>query len=111
MCNLIHDSGNIATFNEYFAILANQINMSEDNRCYLRYFNRQNENTTFNLEEVNSTTVFSHLSNLSKSKATSLDGISSRLLRKCPDLIFESLTLIFNGSFCPTESSRRMEIC
>ena len=39
-----------------------------------------------------------HLSNLSKWKATGLDGISFRLLRECPDLISESLTLIFNLS-------------
>ena len=38
------------------------------------------------------------MSNLSKSKATGLDGISARLLRECPDLISESLTLIFNRS-------------
>ena len=41
---------------------------------------------------------FFHLSNLSKSKAAGLDGISSRLLRECPDLVSESLTLIFNRS-------------
>ena len=63
------------------------------------YLNRQNENTTFNLQEANSRTVFFfHLSNLSKSKATGLDGISSRLLRERPDLISEYLTLIFNRS-------------
>ena len=61
--NSIHDSGNIAnTFNEYFSNigpnLANEIITSEGNRCYLRYLNRQNENTTFNLEKVNSRTVF-----------------------------------------------------
>ena len=39
---------------------------------------------------------FFHLSNLSKSKATGLDRISPRLLRECPVLISESLTLIFN---------------
>ena len=38
------------------------------------------------------------MSNLSKSKATGLDGISSRLLRECPDPISESLTLVFNRS-------------
>ena len=100
---LIHDSFNIAnTLNDYFSNislnLANEINTSEGNRCYLKYLNRQNENTTFNFEEVNSKTVLFHLSNLSKSKATSLDGISSRVLRKSPDLISESLTLIFNRS-------------
>ena len=67
----------------------NEINTSKGNRCYLMYLNRQNENTTFNLEEVNSRTVLFHLSNLSKSKATDLDGMSSRLLQECPDLISE----------------------
>ena len=61
--NLIHDSGNIAsTFYEYFSNICpnlnNEINTSEVNRCYLNYLNRQNENTTFNLEEVNSRTIF-----------------------------------------------------
>ena len=52
------------------------------------YLNRQNENISVNLEEVNSKTVFSHVSNLlSKSKATGLDGISCRLFRECRDFI------------------------
>ena len=33
---------------------------------------------------------------ISRSKATGLDKIYSRLLRECPDLITESLCLIFN---------------
>ncbi|CAB4016927.1 Hypothetical predicted protein, partial [Paramuricea clavata] len=37
-------------------------------------------------------------SDLSRSKATGLDKISSRLLRECPDLIAESLSYIFNRS-------------
>ena len=35
---------------------------------------------------------------LCKTKATGLDKISARLLRYCPDLLSESLTVIFNCS-------------
>ena len=43
--------------------------------------------------------MFSLLAKLSKSKATGLDKISVRLnLRKCPDLISDSLSIIFNRS-------------
>ena len=35
---------------------------------------------------------------LSKSKETGLNKFFSRLLRECPDLLAESLTLIFNRS-------------
>ena len=41
-------------------------------------------------------TVYSLLSKLSQSKATGLDQISVRLLRKCADLIAPSLCSIFN---------------
>ena len=42
--------------------------------------------------------VYSLLSKLSRSKATGPDNISAKLLKKCPDLIGESLSLIFNQS-------------
>ena len=42
--------------------------------------------------------VCSLLDKLCKSKATGLDKISARLLRCCPDLLSESLTVIFNCS-------------
>ena len=42
--------------------------------------------------------VYSLLSKLSKSKATGPDNIPAKLLKECPDLICESLLLIFNQS-------------
>ena len=43
--------------------------------------------------------MLSHLNKLCKNKATGLDsGVSARLIREYPDLIVESLTLIFNQS-------------
>ena len=42
--------------------------------------------------------VLSQLNKLCKRKATGLDSVSVRLLRECPDLIPESLALIFNQS-------------
>ena len=42
--------------------------------------------------------ILSLLSKLCESKATGLDKISAKLLRECPDLIAESLTLIFDQS-------------
>ena len=52
----------------------------------------------FVFEEITSAHIYSLLSKLCKSKATGLDSISAKLLRECPDLIAESLTLIFNQS-------------
>jgi len=52
----------------------------------------------FNFEEITSAHIFSLLSKLCKSKATGLDKISAKLLREYPDLIAESLTIIFNQS-------------
>ena len=50
------------------------------------------------LKKTTSTHVFSLLSKLCRSKATGLDNISAKLLRECPDLLAESLTVIFNQS-------------
>ena len=50
------------------------------------------------MKTITSSNVFSMLSKLSKSKATGLDRITARLLRECPDLIADSLCLIFNHS-------------
>ena len=52
----------------------------------------------FMFEKTTSTHVFSLLSKLCWSKATGLDNISAKLLRECPDLLAESLTVIFNQS-------------
>jgi len=40
--------------------------------------------------------VYSLLSQFSRSKATGPDNISAKLLKECPDLICESLSLMFN---------------
>ena len=52
----------------------------------------------FMFEKTTSTHVFSLPSKLCRSKATGLDNISAKLLRECPDLLAESLTIIFNQS-------------
>jgi len=52
----------------------------------------------FNFEEITSAHILSLLSKLCKSKATGLDKTPAKLLRECPDLIAESLNLIFNQS-------------
>ena len=49
-------------------------------------------------EKTTSTHVLSLLSKLCRSKATGLDNISAKLLREYPDLLAESLTVIFNQS-------------
>ena len=52
----------------------------------------------FIFEKTTTDHILSLLSKLCKSKATELDKISAKLLKECPDLIAESLTLIFNQS-------------
>ena len=52
----------------------------------------------FIFEKTTTAHILSLLSKLCKSKATGLDKISAKLLKECPDLIAESLTLIFNQS-------------
>ena len=53
----------------------------------------------FSFSETTPAHVYSLLSKLSKSKATGPDNIPAKLLKECPDLICESLSLIFNQSF------------
>jgi len=53
---------------------------------------------TFSFCETSPAYVYSLLSKLCRSKATGPDNISTKLLKECPDLICESLSLIFNQS-------------
>ena len=53
---------------------------------------------TFSFSETSPAYVYSLLSKLSRSKATGPDNISAKLLKECPELICESLLLIFNQS-------------
>ena len=80
--------------------LADKIPCNENSRSHLDYLssNESGASTSFQLKTTSSSIVFSLLSKLSKSKATGLDKISARLLRECPDLISDSLSIIFNRS-------------
>ncbi|CAB4003712.1 Hypothetical predicted protein [Paramuricea clavata] len=62
------------------------------------YLNCHISGNTFELKSTTSSMVCSLLDKLCKSKATGLDKISAKLLRYCPDLLSESLTVIFNCS-------------
>ena len=90
-------------FNDHFADigpkLADKIPCNENSRSHLDYLssNESGASTSFQLKTTSSSIVFSLLSKLSKSKATGLDKISARLLRECPDLISDSLSIILTA--------------
>ena len=90
------------TFNTHFASigpkLMEKIPCDENNCSYLEYLNCHISGNTFELKSTTSSMVCSLLYKLCKSKATGLDKISAKLLRYCPDLLSESLTVIFNCS-------------
>ena len=99
--DLINDPNKIAdAFKEHFSNIGPKLadNIEKSNRSYVDYLSDYNIDASFQLKETDSSTVSILLSKLSKSKATGLDKISCRLLRECPDLIAESLSLIFNCS-------------
>ena len=90
------------TFNTHFASigpkLMEKIPFDENNCSYLEYLSCHTGSNSFELKLTTSSIVCSLLDKLCKSKATGLDKISARLLRCCPDLLSESLTVIFNCS-------------
>ena len=90
------------TFNTHFASigpkLMEKIPFDENNCSYLEYLSCHTGSNSFELKSTTSSIVCSLLEKLCKSKATGLDKISARLLRCCPDLLSESLTVIFNCS-------------
>ena len=94
--------GLLETFNSYFAgvgpKLIQKIPCDENSCSYLEYLNCHNNSNSFELKPTTSSIVCSLLEKLCKTKATGLDKISARLLRYCPDLLSESLTVIFNCS-------------
>ena len=87
-------------FNEYFSTkeskLASEIPVSSGHRRNIDYL--INTDKRFQFTQTNNDQVLSVLNNLCKSKATGLDQISARLVRECADLIFNSITYIFNLS-------------
>ncbi|CAB3999982.1 RNA-directed DNA polymerase from transposon X-element, partial [Paramuricea clavata] len=79
-----------------FAKKAHYMNAFHENE--IKYLNCHISGNTFELKSTTSSMVCSLLDKLCKSKATGLDKISAKLLRYCPDLLSESLTVIFNCS-------------
>ena len=79
--------------------LMEKIPCDENNCSYLEHLNCHISGNTFELKSTTSSMVCSLLDKLCKSKATGLDKISAKLLRYCPHLLSESLTVIFNCSF------------
>ncbi len=101
--SLITDPNELSNeFNEHFVTigpkLADTIVYNDNNRSYMDYLNPVDDGLNFQMKTTTSSKVFSMLSKLSESKATGLDKISARLLRKCPDLIANSLCVIYNCS-------------
>ena len=86
-------------FNNHFATigpkLASEI-PSQCNNSHLEYLTSTNERFQFRPTTTNQ--VLSLLNKLNKSKATGVDKISARLVRKCADLICIPLCHIFNQS-------------
>ena len=78
--------------------LANEIPLNDNNND-LSYINNINvNNNKFSFSSTNSSIVFSHLNRLCRSKATSLDNISTKIIRQYADLISVSLCDLFNTS-------------
>ena len=89
-------------FNEHFVTigskLADTIVHDDNTRAYMEYSNPLDSRLNFQMKTFTSSKVLTMLSKLSKSKATGLDKISARLLHECPDLIANSLCVIYNCS-------------
>ena len=88
-------------FNEHFSTvgpkLANQIpSVANGDKNCLDYLNVTDQRFCFT--PTNSSQVLLLLNKLSKSKGTGLDKISARLIRECVDLIYISISKIFNCS-------------
>ena len=95
-CNCSSELSN--AFNDYFATigpqLANEIPPTDNND--VSYINNINvNNIKYSFSSTSSNIVFSHLSKLSRSKATGLDNISAKIIRECADLISVSLCDFF----------------
>ena len=59
-----------------------------DNNNDLSYINNINVNhSKFSFSSTSSSTVFTHLNKLCRSKATGLDNISAKIIPECADLI------------------------
>jgi len=93
----ITNSNEIAEgFNKFFAEIGPEFsrNIEDVDTSFDEFVNEAS--SCFNFQRVTELDVSFHLNKLCKRKATGLDSASARLLRKCPDLISESLALIFH---------------
>ena len=85
-------------FNKFFAEIGPELSrdIEEVDSSFDEFVNQASG--CFSFHRVTQLHVLSQLNKLSKRKATGLHSVSARLLRECPDLISESLALIFNQS-------------
>ena len=70
--------------------------VTEVDKSFEEFLTETDKNFVF--EKTTPTHAFALLSKLCKSKAAGLDDIPAKLLRECPDVLAESLTLIVNRS-------------
>ena len=84
--------------NKFFAEIGPELSrdIEEVDTSFDEFVNQAS--SCFGFQRVTQLHVLSQLNKLCKRKATGLDSVSARLLRECPDLISESLALIFNQS-------------
>ena len=94
--SIISNSSELSNaFNDHFSTIgprfADEIPPNDNNNNNnndLSYINNINVNHyKFSVSSTSSSTVFSHLNKLCRSKATGLDNISAKIIRECADLI------------------------
>ena len=85
-------------FNKCFAEIGPELSrdIEEVDTSFDEFVNQAS--SCFSFQRVTQLHILSQRNKLCKRKATGLDSVSARLLRECPDLISESLALIFNQS-------------
>ena len=85
-------------FNKFLAEIGPELSrdIEEVDTSFDEFVNQAS--SCFSFQPVTQLHILSQLNKLCKRKATGLDSVSARLLRECPDLISESLTVIFNQS-------------
>ena len=90
--SIISNSSELSNaFNDHFSTIGSRLSNEippNDNNNDLSYINNINVNHhNFSFSSTSSSTVFSHLNKLCRSKATGLDNISAKIICECADLI------------------------
>ena len=101
--SIISNSSELSNaFNDHFSTIAPRLanEIPPNDKSYdLSYINNINVNQNkFSFSSTSSSIVSSHLNKLCRSKATGLDNISGKIIRKYADLISVSLCDLFNES-------------